>query len=116
MLDQLPSPVRKREARNCDVAIGIDFGTTLSGYAFSFREDKSNISVPTHWGTCVGVPNAFKAPSCVVTDAQGNFKAFGYEAQQLWSCFSPNEAKKHEYFENFKLQINKKVDCTRRWT
>lgn len=69
------------------VTAAIDFGTTYSGYAFSFQSNPDNIYVNKNWGENLGcVTN--KAPTSVLTSATNGqdecFVAFGYEAEQRY--------------------------------
>ncbi|XP_060082630.1 heat shock 70 kDa protein 12A-like [Ylistrum balloti] len=67
----------------------IDFGTTFSGYAFSFREDYENdprkIQVNPTWigGTAALVSE--KTASCILLDQDKKFVAFGYQAEETYS-------------------------------
>ena len=58
----------------------IDFGTTFSGYAFSFKTQKDKILMNKSWGQNVGF-QSYKTPTCVMVDSTNSFHAFGYEAE-----------------------------------
>lgn len=58
----------------------LDFGTTYSGYAFSFKTTPNDIQMNKNWGEQVGF-QSYKTPTCVLTDRRGEFVAFGYEAE-----------------------------------
>ena len=88
----------------------IDFGTTFSGYAFSFPSEKENIHVKDDWGTHAGIERAFKAPTCVLTTDSGNcgaFLSFGYEAYQMYRRRKPKEAQNHCFYTNYKMHLHK---------
>ncbi|ELT95093.1 hypothetical protein CAPTEDRAFT_120424 [Capitella teleta] len=108
MLDQIPAPVFRPEVRHHDLVVAFDLGTTSTTYGFSFKEKPWDISLPSEWGSSVGLSLALKAPNCILTSGQGAFKAFGYDAQQMWCWMSPNESKKFRYFDNFKSQLRSK--------
>lgn len=88
----------------------IDFGTTYSGYAFSFRhdyeKDPSKISTNTTW--IAGHKNLFslKTPTCVLLQPDQSFHSFGYEAEEKYSDLAVDE--EHEdwyFFRRFKMQL-----------
>ena len=58
----------------------IDFGTTFSGYAFSFKTNPEAIAMNKNWGAVTGF-ESYKTPTCVLTGPSGDFVAFGYEAE-----------------------------------
>lgn len=92
----------------------IDFGTTHSGYAFSFENDykvdplkistNQNNWVAGSWGLV-----SLKAPTCVLLSPRQEFIAFGYEAEDLYSelAFDENHHD-HYFFKGFKMVINEK--------
>ena len=62
------------------IVAAIDFGTTFSGYAFSFRNNKDKILMNKNWGENLGC-QSYKTPTCVMVDSSDRFHAFGYEAE-----------------------------------
>ena len=48
----------------------VDFGTTYSAYAFSFRTSPKEILMNKNWGAGVGF-ESYKAPTCVLTKPNG---------------------------------------------
>ena len=58
----------------------IDFGTTFSGYAFSFTNKKDDIMINKSWGGY----QSYKTPTCVMVDSANRFHAFGYDAEQRY--------------------------------
>lgn len=94
----------------------IDFGTTFSGYAFSFlheyKSDPLKISTAT-WTAGSGGCLSLKNSTCVLFDQTGNFHSFGYEAEDKYSDLAL-EDEHHDwfYFRRFKMMLyNKKVNC-----
>uniref|UniRef100_A0AAU0MUF1 Heat shock protein family A member 12 variant X2 n=1 Tax=Urechis unicinctus TaxID=6432 RepID=A0AAU0MUF1_UREUN len=83
----------------------IDFGTTFSGYAFSFKSQKDDIRMFTDWGSGVGLSGC-KAPTCVLTNAKGDFEAFGYEAEQKYANLDETEVKKYCFYDRFKMRLH----------
>ena len=100
-------------ASSYSMVIAIDFGTTFSGYAFSFPGKERDIFMYTKWGECVSIPSAFKAPTCVLTNKHGRFEAFGYEAQDRYSNLMPEETDNFLFFDKFKMHLHQKVSTAR---
>eukprot|EP00064_Thunnus_orientalis_P009562 superscaffoldBa00001223_g9586 len=75
-----PSPrveVRPRMACPFSVVVAIDFGTTSSGYAFSFTQDAEAIHMMKRWeGGDPGVANQ-KSPTCLLLTPDLRFHSFG---------------------------------------
>ncbi|OWF51205.1 heat shock 70 kDa protein 12A-like [Mizuhopecten yessoensis] len=91
----------------------IDFGTTYSGYAFSFKEDyKTNplqISINQNWIAGSRSLVSFKTPTCILFDKSEKFVAFGYAAEDEYSELALDE--KHGdyyYFRRFKMTLMEK--------
>ncbi|KAA0718417.1 Heat shock 70 kDa protein 12A [Triplophysa tibetana] len=86
--------------------IAIDFGTSYSGYAFSFMCDdfQEQIRIPP-WGMEQGL-KTFKTPTCILFDEEQEFKEFGYDAMKTFTrLMKKEEAKKHYLFEHFKMEL-----------
>lgn len=66
---------------NYVMVAAIDFGTTFSGYAFSFKNNIHNIFMNTNWGENIGF-QSYKTPTCVMVDSSNIYQAFGYEAEE----------------------------------
>ena len=65
------------------VVVAIDFGTTFSGYAFSFTRDPTSIHMMRKWeGGDPGVINQ-KTPTCLLCDPDGKFHSFGFTARSV---------------------------------
>lgn len=58
----------------------IDFGTTFSGYAFSFKSSPDSIKMNKNWSESFGF-QSYKTPTCVLTGPDHSFMSFGYEAE-----------------------------------
>lgn len=93
------------------VVAAIDFGTTFSGYAFSFTRDPDSIHVMRRWeGGDPGVNNQ-KLPTCLLLDPGGAFQSFGYAARDDYHDLDPSDAKKYLYFEKFKMSLHSSEVC-----
>lgn len=95
----------------------IDFGTTYSGYAFSFRSDflENPLKIHTNkWHSSSSGSSlvSMKAPSCVLFSPEKTFHSFGYEAEDHYMELSREEHHKHWYFfKRFKMLLYKNKVC-----
>ena len=91
----------------------VDFGTTYSGYAFSFNTDLKSIIMNKNWGSELRC-QSHKAPSCIMTKPDGSFHSFGYKAEFEFSQLDPskhNIGGKDGYnlYRQFKMMLYGKV-------
>ncbi|XP_052225981.1 heat shock 70 kDa protein 12A-like isoform X2 [Dreissena polymorpha] len=90
------------------VVAAIDFGTTYSGWAFSFKNEfemePTRIGSKTWTGGKLSSP---KAPTCILIRPDGKtLEAFGFEAESRYSELSESEAYKFwYYFRRFKMSL-----------
>ncbi len=88
------------------VVAAIDFGTTYSGYAFSFTRDPDSIHMMRKWeGGDPGVSNQ-KTPTTLLLKPNGEFHSFGFGARDFYHDLEEAEAKKWYYFEKFKMNLH----------
>ena len=88
------------------VVAAIDFGTTYSGYAFSFVRDSDSIHMMRKWeGGDPGVTNQ-KTPTTLLLKPNGEFHSFGFGARDHYHDLEEAEAKKWYYFEKFKMSLH----------
>jgi hypothetical protein len=88
------------------VVAAIDFGTTYSGYAFSFTRDPDSIHMMRKWeGGDPGVSNQ-KTPTTLLLKPNGDFHSFGFGARDFYHDLEEIEAKKWCYFEKFKMSLH----------
>ncbi|KAM9193009.1 heat shock 70 kDa protein 12B isoform 1-T1 [Mergus octosetaceus] len=112
-----PSQSPRSEARSLQspsfaVVVAIDFGTTSSGYAFSFCSDPEAIHMMRKWeGGDPGVANQ-KTPTSLLLTPEGSFHSFGYTARDYYHDLDPEEARDWLYFEKFKMKIHSTSDLT----
>lgn len=91
------------------VVAAIDFGTTYSGYAFSFMHDynENPLKISTNvWNAGVGKLISLKTPTCALFDSTGTFVNFGFEAEEKYSTLALDD-KHHDwyYFSRFKMML-----------
>ncbi|XP_061164136.1 uncharacterized protein LOC133173197 [Saccostrea echinata] len=93
-----------------DVVVAIDFGTTYSGFAYSFSKEPSIVT--TQEWKAESAEKSFmslKTPTTLLLDDEDNFVAFGYKAEQLYKEFVEDERHtKYRFFKNFKMTLHKK--------
>ena len=121
-VDDGPATVeRPLDAGHHLVVVAIDFGTTFSGYAFSFVPDRENTSPtdaessrrdvgPIHmmrrWeGGDPGVINQ-KTLTALLLTPEGQFHAFGFTARNFYHDLDPTEAQRWMYFDKFKMALH----------
>lgn len=91
------------------VVAAIDFGSTYSGYAFSFRDDfqTNPLKIHTnHWSSVQSGGISYKAPTTVLLKPDQTFHSFGYDAEDKYAELS--EAEEHQewyYFSRFKMKL-----------
>ncbi|CAI5677930.1 unnamed protein product [Oreochromis niloticus] len=91
-----------------DCIIAIDFGTAYSGYAFNIgRKGKEIEPFLKRWGKEHGLDTP-KTPTCILFDEHEEFLQFGYESKRTYINMHGEEAKKHYFFENFKMALYSK--------
>ena len=105
----LSEKLQQRTSKNLPyfVVVAIDFGTTFSGYAFSFAWDSAgSIHIMRKWEG--GDPGAIdhKTPTSLLLTPEGKFHSFGFTARDFFHDLSPKEAKKWLYFEKFKMALH----------
>lgn len=91
------------------IVAAIDFGTTYSGYAFSFlheyKKDPTQCSTFI-WPTESGGLQSLKTSSCILFDKYENFDSCGFEAETKYANLAlENEHHDWLFFERFKMNI-----------
>ena len=87
----------------------IDFGTTYSGYAMSFRGEflENPLKIFTNnWTTGSSSAVSLKTSSCILFDPDQNFNSFGFEAEDTYAKLAEDEEHyKWYYFKRFKMLL-----------
>ena len=91
----------------------IDFGTTYSAYAFSFRSNPKDVKMNKNWGAELG-HSCYKAPTCIMTNPDGSFNSFGYAAENAYGELDPESdviggPKGYNLYRNFKMVLHQRV-------
>ena len=95
------------------VVAAVDFGTSFSGYAFSYKGTPDEIILNKNWGSEVSCLS-YKTPTCVVTKPDGSFHSFGYKAELFYSNLDSSEHKiggkdGYNLYRQFKMMLHGKV-------
>ncbi|XP_074593489.1 heat shock 70 kDa protein 12A-like isoform X2 [Brevipalpus obovatus] len=96
------------------VVVAIDFGTTYSGYAFSFTRDPDSIHMMRKWDDG-GDPDthSHKSPTILLLKPDKSFHSFGNAAREAYHALSPEEAADWLYFEKFKMTLHTESSLSR---
>nr|AWS31939.1 heat shock protein A12 [Apostichopus japonicus] len=87
------------------VVVAIDFGTTFSGYAYSFTKDPEAVHVMRKCeGGDPGVIN-MKTLTTLLLTPEGEFHSFGFTARDFYHDMKFTEAQKWLYFDKYKLAL-----------
>ena len=96
---------------NSIFVVGIDFGTTYSGYAFASKQDFA--SDPPKYSTSSWQGSkllSLKAPTAVLLNADKELVSFGYEAENQFSeLLSEAEHENYYYYHQFKMLLHNQV-------
>jgi len=90
------------------VSAAIGFGTTYSGYAFSYKIMPDRIYVNQGWVTDQLI--SFKTSTCVLLNPRKQFDSFGYEAENKYVELAEHE--QHQgwlLFRRFKMILHNKT-------
>lgn len=101
------------------VVAAIDFGTTYSGYAFSFlhdyKKDPTKCAMYT-WTAGSGGLISLKTPSCILFDRNGIFDSCGFEAETKYADLAlENKHADWLFFERFKMNLYKQIGLKRQF-
>ncbi|KAK3602785.1 hypothetical protein CHS0354_026334 [Potamilus streckersoni] len=95
----------------------IDFGTTYSGYAFSFHDEFLNdpLKISANvWNAGSRSLVSMKTPSCVLFEPSKKFHSFGYQAEDKYAELALDN--KHQdwfFFWRFKMSLYKHKHLSR---
>ncbi|VDI18842.1 Hypothetical predicted protein, partial [Mytilus galloprovincialis] len=82
--------------------VAFDFGTTYSGYAYSFKSNLTknslNIHVNKSWNSGNRQFLTLKTPTCILLDINTELQSFGYEAETEYAYKCIDGAQNDSYF------------------
>jgi len=88
--------------------VAIDFGTTYSGFAFSFNKEQGDDSIFMNrdWMNDQGHRTS-KTPTCLLLKPDQSFDSFGYQAVEKYTNLkSLSEEKEYFFFRHFKMFLH----------
>ncbi|XP_023335807.1 heat shock 70 kDa protein 12A [Eurytemora carolleeae] len=100
------SPLNMQVTAKHRVVVAIDFGTTYSGYAYSFTDTPDTIQIMRKWeGDDPGINNQ-KTPTVLLLSPDKEFHSFGFTARDFYHDMDTREASKWFYFDKFKMLLH----------
>lgn len=91
--------------KNFELVAAIDFGTTYSGYAYSYSFEPEKIFVNSKWP---GGIQTCKEATAILLDDKQQFVAFGEDAISRYSEYlDTDEEKTFYFFSRFKMVLYK---------
>ena len=93
--------------------VAIDFGTTYSGYAFSFIKDKEKDSIfmNREWVNEHG-NHTSKTPTSLLLKPDQSFDSFGYKAVEKYAQLQDQSSEQRYYFfQHFKMALHNDEVC-----
>ena len=89
------------------VVVAFDFGTSFSGYAFSFGNEPSKVQTNGSWSAGSEKLMSLKTPTCVLLNKDDEFHSFGYEAENKYSELAENgDHNGWKLFKLFKMELH----------
>ncbi|XP_052218754.1 heat shock 70 kDa protein 12A-like [Dreissena polymorpha] len=91
----------------CLIVAAFDFGTTYSGYAFSFNDSPHDVIINKSWAAGSGKLISLKTPTSVLLNEYDEFDSFGFDAEDKYSSLAEEE-KHHGWrlFRRFKMVLH----------
>ena len=101
------APGRRLLKEKYDVVTAIDFGTSFSGFAFSFnhRDGSDDIYMNREWGSAQGYAT-LKTPTCILLNSQKKFVKFGFEAAEKYAELEDANDQTFYCFDRFKMMLH----------
>ncbi|XP_052795200.1 heat shock 70 kDa protein 12A-like [Mya arenaria] len=104
----------RTKAKNTIVTAAIDFGTTYTGYAFSFKHEfkKDPLKINANeWRNVDQGQMKCKTPTCLLLNADRSLNSFGHEAKLQYKeiCLDKKEDK-YYFFWNFKMTLHQQKE------
>lgn len=90
------------------IVAAIDFGTTYSGYAYSFKSDWTKVFMNKWEG---GQLTSHKAPTTLLLNPDTSFNSFGYEAEKTYADIAADgddeglSCTEYYFFHRFKMML-----------
>ncbi|XP_052218934.1 heat shock 70 kDa protein 12A-like isoform X3 [Dreissena polymorpha] len=96
------------------IVAAFDFGTTYSGYAFSFKHSPNEIKTNKSWNAMSGNLISLKTPTSVLLNEDGEFDSFGFDAEDKYVSLAA-DGKHHGWrlFRRFKMVLHNQKRISR---
>ena len=91
-----------RNLDNIELVVGIDFGTTFSAYAYSYRYEKDKIFMNSDWPSG---SRACKEITAILFNGNEEFVSFGEEAVDKFNTLSEDDEANYFFFNCFKMNL-----------
>ena len=102
---------QKNSRSKRQLVAGIDFGTTYSGFAYSFKHEWTKIIVNQYHG---GEYLTHKAPTTLLLNPDKSFCKFGFEAEKEYAALAEeDEHRDYFFFRRFKLILKPELTNVR---
>ncbi|XP_052814740.1 heat shock 70 kDa protein 12A-like [Mya arenaria] len=100
---------------NVLLVASIDFGTTFSGWAFSFKHEYERDPLKVFAKQWTGGHVSLKAPTCALIRPDGqSLEAFGYDAEDRYTELASEDKHRPWYFfKRFKMMLFDKMELHR---
>ncbi|XP_052796428.1 heat shock 70 kDa protein 12A-like isoform X2 [Mya arenaria] len=113
-MSALQSASSRPRANDTLVTAAIDFGTTYTGYAFSFNHDYQTDPLKIHaneWRNVDQGQMHCKTPTCLLLNEDRSLHSFGHEAKHHYKeyCLDQKEDKVY-FFWNFKMTLHQQKE------
>ena len=103
------SMAKNRSCSDKILVVALDFGTTFSGYAFSFRHEfeKDPLKISSsNWMGGSRAAVSLKTSSCVLFRPSGEFDTFGFDAEEKYNDLAMDDFHRDWfYFRRFKMLL-----------
>nr|XP_022309539.1 heat shock 70 kDa protein 12A-like isoform X2 [Crassostrea virginica] len=89
--------------------VGIDLGTTYSGYVFSLSKDELHFYSPNFWSSGHGGMTSLKMPTSLLLNPDQTRHWFGFEAEDKYAeLVTENEHRDYYLCQRFKMELHSK--------
>ena len=83
----------------------LDFGTSYSGYAYSYSREPTKVFTRQWYSSTRGI-TVEKTPTCILFDKNKTFKAFGFKAEEDYGVhFDEGKGSDWCFFKGYKLDL-----------
>ena len=90
--------------------VGIDFGTTYSGYVFSLSKDELHFLSPQVWSSGHRGMTSLKTSTSLLLNPDQTRNCFGFEAEDTYAdLVTEDRHRGYYFFERFKMELHSKV-------